>query len=150
MIEPEGWPIHRDRVARYFYWSHLLAIVLIGIWFMGAGLVVALIYPFTLGGWLPARQADALRYRLDGTTVRVQLGVYFLKRKSIPLDRATDIVLAQGPLMRWCGIWALHVQTAGAGQPVAEATLFGLHDPEGVRDQLLKARDAAAARSRAA
>jgi membrane protein YdbS with pleckstrin-like domain len=150
MIEAKGWPIHRDRVSRYFFWSQVLVILLVGIWFFGAGLVAALLYPFTLGGWLPARQAAALRYWLDGSTLRVHLGVYFLKQKAIPLDRVTDVVLAQGPLMRWCGLWALHVQTAGAGQPVAEATLYGLHDPEGVRDQLLRARDAAAARNRAA
>ena len=46
----------------------------------------------------------------------------------------TDVILVQGPLMRWCGIWGLQVQTAGTGQGMAEATLYGLSDPAGTRD----------------
>lgn len=79
--------------------------------------------------------------------MRVDQGVFFLKRKAIPLDRVTDIVMAQGPLMRMCGIWGLQVQTAGTGQQTAEAILYGVLDPETVRDQLLAARDKAAGAS---
>jgi membrane protein YdbS with pleckstrin-like domain len=130
-------------VQRYFYWSHILLIVVVGVWFMGAGIPLAALHAFTWGPILSRRQAEALRYWLDGTTLRVDVGVYFLKRKAIPLDRVTDFVLAQGPLMRWCGIWAIHVQTAGAGQNVAEAMLYGVRDAERVRDELVAARDRA-------
>lgn len=105
--------------------------------------MLAIVHAFTLGPWLSKRQSEELRYRLEGTTLRVDQGVFFLKRKAIPLDRVTDFVLAQGPLMRWCGIWAIHVQTAGTGQAVAEATLHGVLEPERVRDTLLAARDEA-------
>jgi membrane protein YdbS with pleckstrin-like domain len=139
-----------EPTERYFYWSHMLAIVLIGIWVVGLGLVVALIYALTWGKRLPQQQVAALRYWLDGTTLRVDQGVYFLKRKAIPLDRVTDVVLAQGPLMRHCGIWSLNIQTAGASaQAVAEAILYGIEDPERVRDELLRARDEAVLRARA-
>ena len=133
--------IKRTQVARYFYYSQILIIILVGIWFVGIGLVVALVHAFTLGRWLPKRQSQALLYRLDNYTLMVNKGVFFLKRKSIPLDRVTDIVLAQGPLMKACGIWELRIQTAGTGQSMPEASLYGLDDPEGVRDLLLKARD---------
>ncbi len=145
--EPEGYRIHRYRVARYFLWSHILFIILVGVWFFGAGLVLAVLYPMTLGAWLPRRQADELRYWLDGTTLRVNQGVFFLKRKAIPLDRVTDVILVQGPVQRWCGIWALHIQTAGTGgHAVAEAILYGLDNPEEIRDELIRTRDAAAGR----
>jgi hypothetical protein len=49
--------------------------VLIGIWFFGIGLVVAVIYAFTLGRWLTGKQSEALRYWLDGTTLRLDQGV---------------------------------------------------------------------------
>lgn len=144
---PNIYPMQRGRVARYFYWQHVLFILLVGIWFFGLGLVVAIIYALTLGVWLPQKQAEALRYWLDGTTLRVDQGVYFLKRKAIPLDRVTDVVLVQGPLMRRCDIWALHIQTAGmGGQAVAEAILYGVNHPEEIRDELLRVRDDAATR----
>ena len=144
------FPVQAEPVARYFFWTQILAILAIGIWFMGLGILVALIYAWTAGRWLPQRQSDELRYWLDGTTLRVDQGVYFLKRKAIPLDRVTDVMLVQGPVMRRCGIWSLNIQTAGmGGQSIAEAILYGIEEPERVRDLLLAARDAAVARARA-
>ena len=142
--EPDGYRLQRDAVARYLLWLQTLIILLTSIWIFGLGIVLALIYFFTIGTWLPQQQATALRYWLDGSTLRVNQGVYFLKRKAIPLDRVTDVMLAQGPLLRHFGIWTLNIQTAGAGgQVVAEAILVGLESPEAVRDELLRARDAA-------
>ena len=138
------YDLAREGVQRYFYWITILLILVIGVWFVGLGLVIAVLYALTLGPWLSRKQALALRYWLDGSTLRIDEGVFFLKRKSIPLDRVTDLVLSQGPLMRWCGIWGLRVQTAGSGQQMPEATLYGVRDPERVRDVLLKARDDAA------
>jgi putative membrane protein len=144
----DEFTVRRHAVARYFYWQAVLGLVLGLIWFFGAGLALAILYAVTLGRWLPQRQADALKFRIEGATLRADSGVYFLKRKAVPLDRVTDFALVQGPLMRWCGIWALNVQTAGAGgQPVAEAVLYGLEDPEGARDRLLKLRDEAVGRN---
>jgi putative membrane protein len=144
----EMFEIQRGPVARYFYWSQILLILLIFIWFVGAGIPLALIFAVTWGPSLSRRQADALRYWIDAGTLRVDEGVYFLKRKAIPLDRVTDIALVQGPLMRSFGIWALQVQTAGAGHAVPEATLCGVVNPDRLRDQLLAARDRAVAERR--
>jgi putative membrane protein len=94
--------------------------------------------------WLIEWQVDALQYRIEGRTLRVDSGVFFLKRKGVPLDRITDFALVQGPLMRLLGIWALQVQTAGVGTPTPEATLIAIENPEQVRDELLRRRDAAA------
>ena len=67
-------------------------------------------------------------------------------RTDFVIDRVTDVVIVQGPIMRWCGIWGLQVQTAGTGQGVPEAILYGLSDPENVRDQLMAERDRVAGR----
>lgn len=136
--------VQRRQVSRYLYWIQILMIIVVGVWFCGAGLALAILHAFTLGPWLSRKQSGALHYWLDGSTLRVDQGVFFLKRKAIPLDRVTDVVLAQGPLMKVCGIWELRVQTAGTGQSVPEATLYGVTDPEAVRDMLLMARDEAA------
>ncbi len=135
--------IKRQQVARYFYITQILIIIVVGIWFLGIGLVLALIHAVTLGPWLSKKQSQALSYWLDGGMLRVDQGVFFLKRKAVPLDRVTDVVLAQGPLMRMCGIWELRVQTAGTGQAMPEASLYGVVEPEKARDILLAARDKA-------
>jgi putative membrane protein len=143
--DPYGYAIDRDNVARYFYWTQILIALLLTLWMFGLG---AVLYAYTLGQWLPGRQAGALKYWLDGTTLRVDTGVYFLSRRAIPLDRVTDIVLSQGPLMRRFGIWSIRVQATGPiGQAIMPVVLFGVRDPEEVRDELLAARDMASRRA---
>jgi putative membrane protein len=154
MSEKLNFKIDERKATRYFYRRCIITIVfglitfgiitiVFGLIAFGIGLVATLVYAFTFGPWLSRRQAEALIYALDGTTIRIDQGVYFLKRKAIPLDRVTDIVVTQGPLMRWCGLWRVDIQTAGSGQEQAEGYLYGLCDPEAVRDQLLSARDRA-------
>ena len=106
-------------------------------------LVLVAIY-YLFAKWLIEWQIEALQYRIEGRTLRVDSGVFFLKRKGVPLDRITDFALVQGPVMRMLGIWALQVQTAGVGTPTPEATLIAIENPETVRDELLRRRDAAA------
>jgi membrane protein YdbS with pleckstrin-like domain len=111
--------------------------------FVFYALALAAIY-FLFFRWLFERQVREFNYRVEGKTLRVDWGVFFLKRKAIPLDRVTDFVLVQGPIMRMLGIWALRVQTAGTGTDISEATLIAIENPEKVRDELLRRRDEAA------
>jgi len=120
--------------------ASFMAAIVLGFWFF---IPLAAIY-FLFIKWLVERQVEALHYRIEGRTLRVDSGVFFLKRKGVPLDRITDFALVQGPVMRMLGIWALQVQTAGVGTPTPEATLVAIENPEQVRDELLLRRDAAA------
>jgi len=99
---------------------------------------VAGVVLFLFLSWLCRCQANSLRYRLDGSVLRVDGGVFFLFRKSIPVERITDVALVQGPLLRILGIWAMRIQTAGS--PQVEATLYGVRNPEKVRDLILASR----------
>ncbi len=142
--DPDGYPIDRDGVARYFYWGELVLAGVMTFWCFGLG---AVLYLFTLGQWLPGRQAGALKYWVDGTTLRVDSGVYFLRRRAIPLDRVTDVVLSQGPLMRQFGIWTITVHATGPiGQAIMPVMLYGVLNPEEVRDELMALRDEASRR----
>jgi len=144
MDAKDCFEMDRGNVARYFYFSAVALVFVATVWFFGAGLVIAPIYAFTLGPWLSRAQAAAQRYWLEGFTLRIDSGVFFLKRKSIPLDRVTDVVLNQGPLLRFFNIWRLDIQTAGTGtQCSAEGHLYGIVNPESVRDRLIAARDQA-------
>ena len=88
--------------------------------------------------WICPAQANALCYRLEGSTLRADGGVFFLFRKSIPLERITDITLVQGPLLRHFNIWAMRIQTAGSAQ--CEATLYGVRNPEEIRELIFARR----------
>jgi len=139
--------IDRARTARYFAASaYVMGAAFIFLW--GLGLVFLLVYQLCFSFWLPLRQAEALKYQLDGSTLRLDQGVVFLARRSIPLDRITDVVLYQGPILRRCGLWQLHVQTAGTSWQRTVAMMNGLTDPEGTRDLILQARDEAVLRLR--
>ena len=135
--------VKRPEIARYFYYTQILMIIIVGIWFVGAGIILAILHAVTLGPWLTKKQSQVIKYWLDGRTLRADYGVFFLKRKAIPLDRVTDIVLNQGPIQRFCGIWELRIQTAGTGQAMPEVALYGLNEPEEIRDLLLQERDKA-------
>ena len=130
--------IDRRAVEEYFRTAQALICFATTVWFFGLGLILALVHYFAFGLWLCPQQANNLCYRLDGSTLRVDGGVFFLFRKSIPLERITDVALVQGPLLRYCGIWAMQIQTAGT--PTAEAVLYGVCEPEKVRDLILSRR----------
>jgi membrane protein YdbS with pleckstrin-like domain len=93
---------------------------------------------FMFCSWLCPQQATNLRYRLDGSTLRADGGVFFLFRKSIPLERITDVNLVQGPILRDCDIWAMRIQTAGSAQ--CEAILYGVREPDKIRELILAQR----------
>ncbi|MGL4942417.1 MAG: PH domain-containing protein [Thermoguttaceae bacterium] len=136
------YTIDRASVAQYFTLCGI-GFCLLFTFFFGIGIVVAIIYATLISPWLSPKQSEALQYSVDGKVLRVNKGVYFLSRKAIPLDRITDLALVQGPVMRFCGIWALQVQTAGAGGPngQAEAVLYGVENAEQVREEILALRD---------
>lgn len=108
---------------------------------MGLVWLLSLVYIY----WYTKQFVNGLQYELDGDTVRINEGVFTLQRKAIPLDRITDIMLTQGVIMRWFGIWQLDVQTASLGSMGGpEGTLYGIAEPKHVRDTLLAARSQAA------
>lgn len=135
--------INCDRVSAYLYWKVTFLILFYTIWFFGIGLILALIYGATLGHFIARKQAKALKYWLDEHNLKIEEGIFFLNRKSIPLDRITDFNLYQDPLHRLCGIWTIKIQTAGSGEySRSEGVLMGLTEPEKIRDILIAKRDA--------
>lgn len=153
-------PIDVRRVTRYFRLCLLLPVLLFGLllW-MPTGIMIdegvssfLAASPLYAGFlalvawvvWIPPKRASALRYWLEGSTLRIDEGLLLRKRKSIPLDRITDVALVQGPFLGLCGIWALQIQTAGSAQQAPEGTLYGLVDAESTRDAIMHARDSAA------
>ena len=126
-------------LALMYLHSPMLSVLLTAV-FVGTFLLAWLAYM----AFIALAEARRLRYWIDGTTLRVDQGLITLKRKSIPLDRITDVVLVQNIVMRAVGVWSLQIQTAGSAQQAPEAELLGLVEPEEVRDLIMQFRDEAA------
>jgi len=90
--------------------------------------------------WFSVMWVAVLRYRLTDCALLVDKGILFKSRKTIPLDKITDLELVQGPLLRALGMWIIKVQTAGSGSQMPVARLLGVIDPEQVREEILAAK----------
>ena len=133
--------IDRTAVTQYFQMiqtASFLPLVLV----YGMGFILAVVYYFTVAIWLYPQRVDAFRYRLDSKTLRVDSGILFWTRKSIPVEQITDVVLVQGRILRYFDIWAMKIQTDSAKNARPAATLYGVKDPEATRDLILSRRDA--------
>ncbi|MDP7303261.1 MAG: PH domain-containing protein [Pirellulaceae bacterium] len=87
------------------------------------------------------RRLRAMECNLTDRSLQVKRGVWFRFEKTIPLDKITDLALAQGPVMRHLGLQALSVETAGSSQPGALVSLVGIVDAEAFRDAVLKQKE---------
>ena len=133
--------IDRNAVEKYFLARDSLILLVCFGWYFGLGILLAWLHYYKknkFSRWYCPIRVSNLHYRLEGSLLRADGGVFFLFRKSIPLERITDVALVQGPLLRYFGIWAMNIQTAGSAQ--CEATLYGVRNPEEVRELILSQR----------
>ena len=131
--------INRRKIVMYYGLLGLLPCVLL-IPLYGIGLVLVAVQVALVIFFYP-RLAKALRYYYDSRVLQVEKGVLFKSRKTIPLDKITDLELVQGPVLRILDMWIIKVQTASTGSLTPEAMLWGVVNPEQVRDEILAAKD---------
>lgn len=75
-------------------------------------------------------------------SLRVRKGVFNKVEKTIPLDKITDLGVNQGPIMRFCGVEAIAVETAGqSGMGGALVNLVGVRNAKDFRDAVLDRRE---------
>ena len=82
--------------------------------------------------WIPAF-FKTLEYEIDSEAVKMNKGVFWKKRTTVPYQKITNVDISQGPLERRYDIGTIHVQTAGAGGAQgarAELTLSGVRNIE--------------------
>jgi len=142
--------IDREKITSYYSYRG----VWIGLWcclplvcmafalpvLFGLLLILAVIW-IAIGCLFLPKWAEALRYSFDDKALRVEKGLIFKSRKTIPFDKITDMELIQGPLLRAFDMWNIKIQTASTGSQIPEATLVGVINPEQVREEILAARD---------
>jgi membrane protein YdbS with pleckstrin-like domain len=130
--------IDREKIIKYSTWGGVLGYMPL-VLFFGIGLILGAI-AFAFGSWFYPRWVKVLRYCLDEKSLRVEQGLMFKSRKTIPLDKITDLELAQGPILRYFDMWVIKVQTASTGSQLPEATLIGVINPEEVREEIMAVR----------
>ncbi|HEV2813602.1 MAG TPA: PH domain-containing protein [Solirubrobacteraceae bacterium] len=81
--------------------------VSMAVWLAPIGAVVALIGAFVI--WRNTA------WWVDGSSIRLESGVWTTKQVSVPIDRVQAIDTVRGPAQRLLGAVEVHVQTAGGG-----------------------------------
>ena len=98
--------------------------------------LIKLIYPKIVDTW---------QCTLTNRAVHVKKGLFVKVKKTIPLEKITDVASVQGPIMRRFGLYALSFETAGqsgAGTSGALVKLLGIDESEAFRELVLDTRDA--------
>lgn len=83
---------------------------------------------------------DTVFFKLTDSEVVVEKGVWFKQVQNVPYRQITNVTTKQGPIYRHFGLGKAEIQTAGhsANQSGPEASIFGVRDFKGVRDQLIE------------
>ena len=121
-------------------------------WYWTLGGVVPLLFTVVLIPIIPIYLAIAIplnraRYQkleceLTERSLNIRRGVLTRVEKNIPLDKIQDVAMKEGPILRWLGLAALSVETAGQSTPGgADASLVGVVDARAFRDAVLVQRD---------
>ncbi len=123
------------RVRTYWLWSGALVLIATVV-----GIVLLPIW-FALGYALTERYLQHMRCTLTERTLRVSKGMFVRTEKTLPLDKITDLGVVHGPIMRYFGLQALSVETAGQSSPGALVRLVGIEDTTKFREAVLAQRE---------
>lgn len=78
---------------------------------------------------------STLRYQLEPTGIRMQVGWMFRREVVVAFRRIQDIQISSNLVQRWLGISSVSIQTA-SGNAMPEIVIEGVREPERVRDWL--------------
>lgn len=78
---------------------------------------------------------QTLKYELQESGIRTQVGLFFRKEVVVAFRRIQDIHVSRNIFQRWLGIANVSIQTA-SGNAMPEIVLEGMTDPDGIRDFL--------------
>lgn len=119
------------------YWLLSGAMVL----FLSIVGIPLLIIWFAIGWRITEIYLERMRCVLTERTLEFGKGMLVRVEKTVPLDKITDLGLVHGPIMRYLGLQALSVETAGQSSQGALVRLVGIRDTEAFREAVLAQRD---------
>jgi len=98
---------------------------------------IAIVYVFILD-----KMIDSWSCTLTNRALHVKRGVFVKSESTIPLDKITDLLTLQGPLMRRYDLFKVSIETAGQSTQGAHlVSLLGITDTQDFRLAVLEQRD---------
>lgn len=94
------------------------------------------------GHYFTERYLKRISCTLTNRSLKVTRGILVRQEKTVPLDKITDLGLVEGPIMRYLGLQAISVETAGQSAQGALIQLVGIEGAREFRDAVLRQRDA--------
>lgn len=98
----------------------------------GTGLLIPPVICILLAAGAVSLHFASIRYFLTDRYVGKQAGVLWRKRRLIPLEKITNIDVAQGPLESAFGVGRVGIYTPSTGSSKPEETLSAVADPHRV------------------
>lgn len=123
------------KVKQYWLlnWVVLATVTVVGI--------IAVPFILILGNLLAQRVLNAMSAELGERKLFVKRGIFVKVEKSIPLEKITDVGMAQGPLMRLFGLHALSFETAGQSSVGPLVAMIGIEEAAAFREAILTQKD---------
>ena len=118
------------KLFNYYFVVALISII-------GIPFILLWIIPFILTKY-EKRYFESHSLTLTDVGVTIKRGVWDRSETNIPLDRITDVTIAQGPIMRRYGMYRITVETAGQTKLAGAANLVGVIDSHEFRRQVLE------------
>jgi len=92
----------------------------------------------------------SIRYEVDDRYVAKSHGVLWKARRSIPVEKITNIDVRQGPVERLLGFGQVWIFTPSTGAATPEEKLVGVLDPHRIKQAIIERGEAAKAAPAAA
>ncbi|MEE2681738.1 MAG: PH domain-containing protein [Planctomycetota bacterium] len=124
----------KDEIIKY-HWVGL-ALLSLFIVTIPITLIAAIVYKIVLD-----RVIGSWECILTNRSLNVKKGVFNKIEKTVPLEKITDLQMAQGPIMRMFDLHRISVETAGTSGPGSLISLIGIKDTESFRRDVLEQRD---------
>ena len=102
---------------------------------VSAGLLVSLLLYLIFNHRSSRQNADSLEVAVEGQFLRVTEGVMFHRDRKLHFRAIVDFACFQGPLMRWCGITGITMNTTAGGLSTI-VNVLAVQDAMNVRDTL--------------
>ena len=80
----------------------------------------------------------SIKYSLDDKYIVKDSGVLWRRRRSVPLEKITNIDVRQGPLERIIGYGKILIFTPSTGARIPEMKIFGVDDPHGMKQRIIE------------
>lgn len=94
--------------------------------------------PFIISSTYAVLFFHTIRYELDNRYITKASGVLWKKRRSIPLEKITNLDVRQGPIERILGYGKIWVFTPSTGAATPEEKLAGITQPHDIKQTMIE------------